>query len=82
MLSGTPTTAGKYAFKVSVDGAATASLSLLVRAAPTPTPGSTPAGGGGLAMTGMPALPLLILAAALLIAGILLTTIRKRGSRR
>jgi hypothetical protein len=69
VLAGTPTTAGQYPFTVSVDDPVTAPLTLIVNAA-------------GLASTGSPVVPLLILAGILLAVGGVLTISTKRNRRR
>jgi hypothetical protein len=84
VLSGIPRSPGRYRFRVAADDSAAAALTLSVRAVGAPAPGPRPAPPPPehvLANTGLPTLPLLILASALVLAGVLLTAKRKRGAR-
>jgi hypothetical protein len=67
VLSGTPTTAGHFPFTVSIDDPVTAQLTLTVNQ--------------GLASTGSPIIPLLVLALTLLVVGGALTISTRRGRR-
>jgi hypothetical protein len=71
VLSGVPTTHGKFPIRVTVNGSASATLTLTIH-----PPKHT------LANTGVPTLPLLILAGVLIVAGVLLTARRRNGVRR
>jgi hypothetical protein len=74
VLSGTPTKPGHYRFTVAVDDPATATLTLTVLHAPAAAQ-PTPPPHHGLANTGSPVLPLVVLASVLLIVGTVLTAV-------
>jgi hypothetical protein len=71
VLSGVPTTHGKFPVRVTVNGSASATLTLMIH-----PPKHT------LANSGVPTLPLLILAGVLIVVGVLLTARRRNTARR